>query len=136
LPVERCLAILNEAPSLVGEEKRVLFRHMARNYGRTALCLSGGACLAYYHFVSSRFRSFADGVGCCEVRFQPSTYAPNLKGVVRSGTSSKCKILCFRLLRVGNYWDKRRWFDCCVSLYSNRRTDANLGNIINWNRKS
>ena len=33
--VERCLRYLNELPSLVGEEKRVLFRHMARNYGRT-----------------------------------------------------------------------------------------------------
>jgi hypothetical protein len=33
--VERCLQTLNELPSLVGEEKKVLFRHMARNYGRT-----------------------------------------------------------------------------------------------------
>ena len=33
--VERCLQYLNDLPSLVGEEKRVLFRHMARNYGRT-----------------------------------------------------------------------------------------------------
>lgn len=33
--VEKCLQVLNEDPSLVGDEKKVLFRHMARNYGRT-----------------------------------------------------------------------------------------------------
>lgn len=31
------------------EEKRVLFKHITANYGRTALCLSGGAGFAYYH---------------------------------------------------------------------------------------
>jgi len=30
-----CLKYLNELPSLAGEEKKVLFRHLARNYGRT-----------------------------------------------------------------------------------------------------
>jgi hypothetical protein len=33
--VEKCLIVLNEDPTLVGDEKKVLFRHMARNYGRT-----------------------------------------------------------------------------------------------------
>ena len=33
--MERCLQTLNELPSFAGEEKKVLFRHMARNYGRT-----------------------------------------------------------------------------------------------------
>lgn len=32
------------------DEKRMLFKRMHRNYGRTALCLSGGASFAYYHF--------------------------------------------------------------------------------------
>ena len=31
------------------EEKRLLFKHVHANYGRTALCLSGGASFAYYH---------------------------------------------------------------------------------------
>lgn len=31
------------------EEKRVLFKHVNANFGRTALCLSGGAAFAYYH---------------------------------------------------------------------------------------
>ncbi|KJZ74143.1 hypothetical protein HIM_06374 [Hirsutella minnesotensis 3608] len=30
-------------------EKRALFKHCNANYGRTALCLSGGAACAYYH---------------------------------------------------------------------------------------
>lgn len=32
------------------EEKRELFKSLHANYGRTALCLSGGATFAYYHF--------------------------------------------------------------------------------------
>ncbi|RCI15301.1 hypothetical protein L249_6603, partial [Ophiocordyceps polyrhachis-furcata BCC 54312] len=34
---------------LDAESKRRLFRHARANYGRTALCLSGGAAYAYYH---------------------------------------------------------------------------------------
>jgi predicted acylesterase/phospholipase RssA len=34
---------------LSADEKRWLFKHMHANYGRTALCLSGGATFAYYH---------------------------------------------------------------------------------------
>ncbi|GAW22413.1 hypothetical protein ANO14919_119500 [Xylariales sp. No.14919] len=32
------------------DEKRALFKRMHANFGRTALCLSGGASFAYYHF--------------------------------------------------------------------------------------
>jgi predicted acylesterase/phospholipase RssA len=32
------------------EQKQTLFKHLHANYGRTALCLSGGATFAYYHF--------------------------------------------------------------------------------------
>lgn len=32
------------------DEKRGLFKSLHNNYGRTALCLSGGATFAYYHF--------------------------------------------------------------------------------------
>ncbi len=31
-------------------EKRAMFKRLHANYGRTALCLSGGAAFAYYHF--------------------------------------------------------------------------------------
>ncbi|KAI9360782.1 acyl transferase/acyl hydrolase/lysophospholipase [Zopfochytrium polystomum] len=34
---------------LAANEKRAFFRSLSQNYGRTALCLSGGASLAYYH---------------------------------------------------------------------------------------
>lgn len=47
--MERCLAFLCKAPSLPAEDKRELFKRLASNYGRTALCLSGGACFSYYH---------------------------------------------------------------------------------------
>ncbi|CAK7262512.1 hypothetical protein SEPCBS57363_000101 [Sporothrix epigloea] len=35
---------------LDASEKRALFKRVYANYGRTALCLSGGASFAYYHF--------------------------------------------------------------------------------------
>ncbi|RPB04844.1 patatin-domain-containing protein [Choiromyces venosus 120613-1] len=48
--VEKSLKFLLETNSLDMEEKRALFKHLSSNYGRTALCLSGGASFAYYHF--------------------------------------------------------------------------------------
>ncbi|KAH6998862.1 ADP-ribosylation factor family-domain-containing protein [Ilyonectria sp. MPI-CAGE-AT-0026] len=47
--VERSLKFLIKTPQLEMEQKRVLFKHVYANYGRTALCLSGGAAFAYYH---------------------------------------------------------------------------------------
>ncbi|CAG8797937.1 5988_t:CDS:2, partial [Racocetra persica] len=43
------LDVLRTTKSLPFEEKRKLFRNTYKNYGRTALCLSGGACFDYYH---------------------------------------------------------------------------------------
>ncbi|KAF8539575.1 acyl transferase/acyl hydrolase/lysophospholipase [Trichophaea hybrida] len=48
--VEKCLKFLCETDLLSLEEKRVMFKQLSSNYGRTALCLSGGACFSYYHF--------------------------------------------------------------------------------------
>ncbi|KAK6351490.1 hypothetical protein TWF718_004650 [Orbilia javanica] len=48
--LERCLRILVDTDLLTSDEKRKLFKHLSKNLGRTALCLSGGACFAYYHF--------------------------------------------------------------------------------------
>ncbi|KAK3295962.1 patatin-like phospholipase domain-containing protein [Chaetomium fimeti] len=48
--VERSLKFLVETDRLSKEEKRVMFKGICANYGRTALCLSGGATFAYYHF--------------------------------------------------------------------------------------
>lgn len=47
---ERSLACLLETDRLSGEDKRVIFKYLGRNYGRSALCFSGGACFAFYHF--------------------------------------------------------------------------------------
>lgn len=44
------LAFLNKTKQLDKESKRTLFKHLHTNFGRTALCLSGGATFAYYHF--------------------------------------------------------------------------------------
>ena len=41
---------LAKTKQLSAEEKRATFKHMYTNFGRTALCLSGGASFAYYHF--------------------------------------------------------------------------------------
>ncbi|KAE8452006.1 hypothetical protein EG329_002171 [Mollisiaceae sp. DMI_Dod_QoI] len=48
--VERGVTILVNSKQLGAEEKRTLFKRMHTNFGRTALCLSGGASFAYYHF--------------------------------------------------------------------------------------
>ncbi|KIH92991.1 lipid acyl hydrolase [Sporothrix brasiliensis 5110] len=48
--VERSLEFLIQTNQLDAAEKRALFKRLYANYGRTALCLSGGASFAYYHF--------------------------------------------------------------------------------------
>jgi len=48
--VEKSLVLLNKSHQLDFESKRALFKHLHTNYGRSALCLSGGATFAYYHF--------------------------------------------------------------------------------------
>jgi len=44
------LDFLLRTHQLTAEVKRALFKHLGSNFGRTALCLSGGATFAYYHF--------------------------------------------------------------------------------------
>ncbi|KAI0847793.1 patatin-like phospholipase domain-containing protein [Daldinia vernicosa] len=48
--VEKSTRFLVHTKQLSFEEKRAVFKRMHANYGRTALCLSGGASFAYYHF--------------------------------------------------------------------------------------
>lgn len=47
---EKSLKFLLNSPTLKQESKRAMFKHLSTNFGRTALCLSGGATFAYYHF--------------------------------------------------------------------------------------
>ncbi|KAI1487200.1 patatin-like phospholipase domain-containing protein [Biscogniauxia mediterranea] len=48
--MEKSIRFLMTTRQLPLEEKRTLFKRMHANFGRTALCLSGGAAFAYYHF--------------------------------------------------------------------------------------
>ncbi|KAI1464775.1 patatin-like phospholipase domain-containing protein [Daldinia caldariorum] len=48
--VEKSTRFLVQTKQLSIEEKKGIFKRMHANYGRTALCLSGGASFAYYHF--------------------------------------------------------------------------------------
>ncbi|KAI9841827.1 MAG: hypothetical protein M1837_000373 [Sclerophora amabilis] len=48
--VTNSLSLLIRTTQLSRDEKRSLFRHVETNFGRTTLCLSGGASFAYYHF--------------------------------------------------------------------------------------
>ncbi|KAF2964251.1 hypothetical protein GQX73_g9309 [Xylaria multiplex] len=48
--VETSTRFLLNSRQLPLDEKRALFKRMHANFGRTALCLSGGASFAYYHF--------------------------------------------------------------------------------------
>jgi predicted acylesterase/phospholipase RssA len=47
---EAALGVLNRSPLLDQETKRAMYKHIYHNFGRTCLCLSGGATFAYYHF--------------------------------------------------------------------------------------
>lgn len=48
---EMCLSLeaVATSPDLKLDERRDFIRKMSKSYGRTALCLSGGATLGYYH---------------------------------------------------------------------------------------
>jgi predicted acylesterase/phospholipase RssA len=48
--VSASLKFLFGSSQLTQEDKRNLSRHLSTNFGRTALCLSGGASFAWYHF--------------------------------------------------------------------------------------
>ncbi|MCJ1314361.1 hypothetical protein MMC25_008043 [Agyrium rufum] len=48
--LHRSLSFLLSSGRLTSSEKYALCSHLQTNYGRTALCLSGGASFAYYHF--------------------------------------------------------------------------------------
>ncbi|KAL9063083.1 MAG: hypothetical protein Q9157_008433, partial [Trypethelium eluteriae] len=48
--VEASLTLLLHTRQLTPDAKASLFKHLQNNFGRTALCLSGGATFAYYHF--------------------------------------------------------------------------------------
>ena len=44
------LKLVLETSDISSKEKADFFRHLELNFGRSALCLSGGATFAYYHF--------------------------------------------------------------------------------------
>lgn len=48
--VEQSLKVVLNSDQVTSNDKETFFRHLELNYGRTALCLSGGATFAYYHF--------------------------------------------------------------------------------------
>ncbi|KAJ9615620.1 hypothetical protein H2200_001695 [Cladophialophora chaetospira] len=48
--VEQSLRFILDCEDISDNEKVSFFRHLELNYGRAALCLSGGATFAYYHF--------------------------------------------------------------------------------------
>lgn len=50
--VTRCIDIVTSTPDLLIplRQKARFFKTVSKNYGKSALCLSGGACFAYTHF--------------------------------------------------------------------------------------
>lgn len=47
--VEKCLKYIINTPKISLENKQFFFEHLTKNYGNSALCLSGGATFAFYH---------------------------------------------------------------------------------------
>lgn len=48
--VNACIRLVADSQRIKSEDKYQHFKHLDTNLGRTALCLSGGATFAYYHF--------------------------------------------------------------------------------------
>lgn len=48
--VNACIRLVADSQQVPSEDKYQHFKHLDTNMGRTALCLSGGATFAYYHF--------------------------------------------------------------------------------------
>ncbi|KAL2868803.1 patatin-like phospholipase domain-containing protein [Aspergillus lucknowensis] len=48
--VHACIEVVSNSRQARNEDKYNHFKHLDTNFGRTALCLSGGATFAYYHF--------------------------------------------------------------------------------------
>ena len=48
--IEQGLKTVLDSKRLSDSDKSTFFKHLELNYGRTALCLSGGATFSYYHF--------------------------------------------------------------------------------------
>lgn len=48
--VVKCIDTITESTIVDNVTKRRFFRIVLKNYGKSALCLSGGACFAYTHF--------------------------------------------------------------------------------------
>ncbi|OQE24370.1 hypothetical protein PENSTE_c007G01529 [Penicillium steckii] len=48
--VHACVQLVLNSKQIDKDAKYQLFKHLDTNFGRTALCLSGGATFAYYHF--------------------------------------------------------------------------------------
>lgn len=48
--VHACIQLVLDSKQLDRDAKYQHFKHLDTNFGRTALCLSGGATFAYYHF--------------------------------------------------------------------------------------
>ena len=48
--VRTCIELVRDCRQIDREVKYQHFKHLDTNFGRTALCLSGGATFAYYHF--------------------------------------------------------------------------------------
>lgn len=46
---QKCLQTIRDSAFIGSSEKAAFFRQLDTNYGRSALCLSGGATFAYYH---------------------------------------------------------------------------------------
>ncbi|KAG5437516.1 hypothetical protein PCANB_000944 [Pneumocystis canis] len=47
--VEKCLKYIINTPKISTQDKHSFFQYLTKNYGHSALCLSGGATFAYYH---------------------------------------------------------------------------------------
>ncbi|KAF7134016.1 hypothetical protein CNMCM5793_005596 [Aspergillus hiratsukae] len=48
--VHSCIRLVLDSEQISNDAKYQHFKHLDTNFGRTALCLSGGATFAYYHF--------------------------------------------------------------------------------------
>ncbi|KAJ3016926.1 hypothetical protein HKX48_003796 [Thoreauomyces humboldtii] len=121
------LETLAESKDLTPDEKYDFFKKTAHNYGRTALCLSGGASLGYYHVgvVKALFEekmlptiitgtsagSLIAAIICCRTdeELESEVFVPSIHKLLTA-----CDVTYWerfkRMYRTGAMFDHREWY--------------------------
>ncbi|KAJ3355361.1 hypothetical protein HDU91_005680 [Kappamyces sp. JEL0680] len=92
LELIKCLNTVKDSDALGGEEKERLFQQLSTTYGKTALCLSGGALLGWYH------------LGVAKALFE-NNILPKIFTGSSAGALIACSICCRTDKELVEFWN-------------------------------